>query len=44
MAVFIMAIFGKPKFMCDNCGRKFVENPTKKIISQEAWNLEEGIL
>jgi len=30
--------YGKPKFECKNCGRQFVENPTKKVITQEQWN------
>ena len=35
---------GKPKFMCKVCGRQFVENPTKKIISQETWDLVDKLL
>jgi len=35
---------GKPKFMCKGCGRQFVENPTKKIISQETWDLVDKLL
>lgn len=35
---------GKPKFMCKDCGRQFVENPTKKIISQETWDLVDKLL
>lgn len=35
---------GKPKFMCNDCGRQFVENPTKKIISQETWDLVDKLL
>jgi len=35
---------GKPKFMCNDCGRQFVENPTKKIISQETWELVDKLL
>ena len=34
---------GKPKFMCNNCGRQFVENPTKKVISQETWDLVDKL-
>ena len=35
---------GKPKFMCKDCGRQFVENPTKKIIPQETWDLVDKLL
>ena len=35
---------GKAKFMCKDCGRQFVENPTKKIISQETWDLVDKLL
>jgi len=35
---------GKLKFMCNNCSRQFVENPTKKIISEETWGLVEKLL
>jgi len=35
---------GKPKFICDNCGRQFVENPTKKVISKETWDLVDKLL
>jgi insertion element IS1 protein InsB len=35
---------GKPKFMCKDCGRQFVENPTKKIIPQETWDLVNKLL
>lgn len=30
--------------MCNDCGRQFVENPTKKIISQETWDLVDKLL
>ena len=30
---------GKKKFMCRDCGRQFVENPEKKIITQEERDL-----
>jgi insertion element IS1 protein InsB len=30
--------------MCNNCGRQFVENPTKKVISQETWDLVDKLL
>ena len=30
--------------MCKNCGRQFVENPTKKVISKETWNLVDKLL
>jgi len=35
---------GKPKFMCNNCGRQFIENPTKKVISKEIWELVDKLL
>ena len=35
---------GKPKFECKNCGRQFVENPQKKIISQMTWDLVDKLL
>ena len=35
---------GKSKFMCNDCGRQFIENPTKKIISQETWDLVDKLL
>ena len=35
---------GKPKCLCNACGRQFVENPTKKIISQETWDLVDKLL
>jgi insertion element IS1 protein InsB len=30
---------GKPKYKCQACGRQFVENPTKKRISEESRQL-----
>ena len=35
---------GKPKFKCKDCGRQFVENPTKKVISQQQWDLVDKLL
>lgn len=35
---------GTAKFSCKNCGRQFVENPEKKIISREQWNLVDKLL
>ncbi|MBF0224172.1 MAG: IS1 family transposase [Desulfobacterales bacterium] len=35
---------GKPKFMCRDCKRQFVENPTNKIIPKETWNLVDKLL
>jgi len=29
----------KPKYKCLSCGRQFVENPTKKVISSPIKNL-----
>lgn len=34
----------KPKFQCQNCKRQFVENPTKKVISQETKELINRLL
>jgi len=36
--------YGKPKFECKNCGRQFVENPTKKVITQEQWDYVDKLL
>ena len=30
---------GKQKYACKECGRRFVENPENKIISQETKDL-----
>lgn len=35
---------GKPKFMCKDCKRQFVENPTNKVISDETWELVDKLL
>jgi transposase-like protein len=35
---------GKQNFMCRDCGREFVENPTKKLISQETKDLIDKLL
>jgi len=35
---------GKPNFECKNCGRQFVENPTKKVITQEQWDYVDKLL
>lgn len=35
---------GKPKFMCRDCQRQFVENPKKKIIDDETWVLVDKLL
>ena len=35
---------GKPKFMCKNCDRQFIENPTQKVISKETWSLVDKLL
>lgn len=34
----------KPKFMCKDCGRQFVENPQQIIISEEKRNLIDRLL
>ena len=35
---------GTPKFRCKDCGRQFVENPKKKVIPQETWDLVDKLL
>ena len=35
---------GKPKFMCRDCRRQFVENPTNRVIPNETWELVEKLL
>jgi insertion element IS1 protein InsB len=35
---------GKKKFICRDCGRQFVENPSNKIISKETRNLVDRLL
>ena len=35
---------GKQKFLCKDCTRQFVEQPTKKIISQDTWELVDKLL
>jgi IS1 family transposase len=35
---------GKQKFLCKECRRQFVEQPTKKMISQDTWELVEKLL
>ncbi len=35
---------GKQKYACKVCDRQFVENPTKKTISQEEWELVDRLL
>jgi len=34
----------KPKYKCQSCGRQFVENPTKKVISSQTKDLIERLL
>lgn len=34
----------KPKYKCQDCGKQFVENPTKKVISQETRDLVDRLL
>ncbi len=34
----------KQKFQCKDCGRQFIENPTKKQITQEQWELVDKLL
>ena len=35
---------GKPKFMCRDCRRQFVENPANKIIPGDTWETVEKLL
>ena len=35
---------GKPKFECKDCGRQFIENPTKKVITQDQWDYVDKLL
>ncbi len=35
---------GKPKSMCNDCQRQFVENPQNKIIPKETWELVDKLL
>jgi transposase-like protein len=34
----------KPKYKCLSCGRQFVENPTKKVISSQTKDLIDRLL
>ena len=35
---------GKQRFKCKECGRQFIENPSKKIISEEQKNIIDRLL
>ncbi len=35
---------GKQRFRCKDCGRQFVENPTKKVITTEQWEMVDKML
>jgi transposase-like protein len=35
---------GKQRFKCQNCGRQFVEKPTKKVVSQATRELIDRLL
>ena len=35
---------GKPKFMCRDCRRQFVENPANRVIPDEAWKMVDKLL
>ncbi len=35
---------GKQRFECHDCGRQFVEHPTKKVIDQGTWSLVDRLL
>jgi len=34
----------KPKHKCQDCGKQFVKNPTKKVINQETMDLVGRLL
>jgi len=34
----------KQKYRCNGCGRQFIENPTKKMILKETWELVDKLL
>ena len=38
------SVRGKIKHECKECGRQYTLNPTKKIISQETWDLVDKLL
>ncbi len=35
---------GKQKFKCKDCKRQFIENPEKKVITQEQWEYVDKLL
>lgn len=35
---------GKPKFMCSDCKRQFIENPTNRVIPDEKWESVDKLL
>ena len=35
---------GKQKYLCKECGRQFIENPTKKVIPQSTWDIVDKLL
>lgn len=35
---------GKQKFKCKDCNRQFVDNPTKKYIFEQTWDLVDKLL
>ena len=36
--------YGKPRFRCQNCGRQFVENPTRQPIDEATRQLIDKLL
>jgi len=36
--------YGKPRFLCQDCGRQFVENPTRQPIAQDTRDLIDKML
>jgi len=35
---------GKQNYLCNSCGRQFVENPGNKIIPEQTWKLVDNLL
>ena len=38
------SVCGKAKNECKSCGRQYVVNPKKKMISQETWDIVDKLL
>ena len=35
---------GKQKYACKDCNRQFIENPQKKVIPKETWDIVDKLL